>query len=406
MATAGLSVEASPSAAGPAALEPAFPSVLQAVKIDEQQLSAVTTYTSPSFRRGKYWKIGFSIRRRVGAVDQALMTLVGLAGGTSYSSEAQTTIWTTGAVVGGGVATGTTGWQLNTFGPVAEANGFVDIRPIPGGAGTGQRVGEWVTYIKEGGAGRVRFLSTGEVDNEQDDVTAIHLAFAGAFTGDVLIWGIPLFNVDVTFIGDSITDGFGSTLGDGYRRGLSVLRPGWLSAGPVDDWAHLSPINHPEAIRYHDGVDGQTTQNVIAGWTPGGAFPVIPNLTTLWGLYGSPVCFLMLGVAQALLSPISQVAFCANMQAIVDTIRGLTPNVRIFVGGPTNLPTGAAAGDKALVNQYRLFLPSAMGNRPQVHYVPMPVLPDADFSDLSHPNDAGYAVITSTFNAAVTAAGL
>lgn len=197
-------------------------------------------------------------------------------------------------------------------------------------------------------------------------------------------------------VGDSITHGFqtGGPIAPGWRGALFAARPSWLSVGSQDDTLTISPT----ASRYHCGIDGQTTQQVIA------AMPANWAATAR----KPDIVFLMLGIAQGVVSPISDVDYAANMATILNFMISQNPRLKIFLSGITNFPTTLGQPDLvALVHSYQAKLPALVAARAaNVILVPETFMADDKYSDTDHPNDAGYAIMATTRINAATAAGL
>ncbi len=204
----------------------------------------------------------------------------------------------------------------------------------------------------------------------------------------------PQFSKIVMDVGDSITHGYQTAgpVAPGWRGPLGAARPSWLSVGSQDDTLSISPTGS----RYHCGIDGQLTTQVISAMTTDWAIPRKPDIV-----------FLMLGVAQAVLVPISNAAYAANMATIMDFYIAQNPRVVIFLSGLTNFPSTQDPALVAIVAGYASMLPALQAARSaNVILVSETVMADDKFSDTTHPNTAGYAIMATTRINAAAAAGL
>jgi lysophospholipase L1-like esterase len=169
-------------------------------------------------------------------------------------------------------------------------------------------------------------------------------------------------------LGDSITRGYASTTGAGYRSRLWDRTAG-QSPYRIDFVGSQHSGALPDAD--HDGHDGYAIDQIRAG-VDGWLMEARPDL-------------IILGVGVNDLDRGSDPTGAADQLAeLVDRIHARQPQARILLVGL--IPTTGGLRDQVAVYNARA---AALG-RPWVRYVSAPALEAGEMADRVHPNDAGY----------------
>ncbi len=186
-------------------------------------------------------------------------------------------------------------------------------------------------------------------------------------------------------VGDSITDGYKSTTGNGYRgplydelvsQGNALDMVGSRRAGTMSD-----PDN--------EGHSGDKIGD-IASLITASLNTYQPNLVTL-----------LIGVND--LNGNYEVATAPDrLASLIDQILAADPTVTLLVG---QLPVNSNATTQSRITTYNSKIPGIVQTRvnagSHVYTVSMSSLTTADLSDGLHPNDGGYKKMADTWDAAI-----
>ncbi|MGW3321128.1 GDSL-type esterase/lipase family protein [Streptomyces virginiae] len=169
-------------------------------------------------------------------------------------------------------------------------------------------------------------------------------------------------------LGDSITSGYRSTTGAGYRSRLWDRTTG-QSRYRIDLVGTLHSGVLPDAD--HDGHDGYAIAQIRAG-IDGWLMAAQPDV-------------IILGVGVNDLDRGTDPAVAANQLAgLVDRIHARQPHARVLLVGV--IPTTGGLRDQVAAYNAR----AASLGRPWVRYISAPALETGEMADRVHPSDAGY----------------
>jgi lysophospholipase L1-like esterase len=191
----------------------------------------------------------------------------------------------------------------------------------------------------------------------------------------------------VMLLGDSITDGDGSSHGAGYRR---ELREALLAAGQEFEFVG-SLGNGVVTDPPHEGHSGWEIADVagqVAGWLR---------------LWRPDVVLLHLGTND-LDRDVDVAGAPGRLGALVDTILHTLPAPTVFVSSLVRVESEAVQGR---VDRFNAAIPELVASRARaghdVRFVDMSgLLTLADLVDDLHPNDHGYAKIAGAWFTALT----
>ncbi|MGX2998745.1 SGNH/GDSL hydrolase family protein [Streptomyces sp. JNUCC 64] len=199
-------------------------------------------------------------------------------------------------------------------------------------------------------------------------------------------WNVP--RLTVMPLGDSITQGVGSSTGDGYR---AALRDGLAEhATEVDFVGSLRHGTHPDPD--HEGHSGYRIDQIAAGIGP-------------WLLAAAPnVVTLHLGSNDV--NRDHQVAGAPERLAgLIDQLTTAAPDLTVLVAP---LVPNSRPGVAPRVAAFNRELPRIVGERrdrgAKVVLVDFDALDDGDLKDGLHPNDSGYRKMARAFQAGVARA--
>ncbi|MGW1277814.1 FG-GAP-like repeat-containing protein [Streptomyces tsukubensis] len=224
-------------------------------------------------------------------------------------------------------------------------------------------------------------------DGDPSPLTTVNALNAYTYHGDTPgmggtqpVWQVP--RLAVMPLGDSITQGVGSSHGNGYRDYLRSLLQG--RAGILDFVGSLAHGNGPDS--QHEGHSGFLIEQVAAdveSWL----YAAKPNVVTLH--LGSNDINRNHEVATA----------PARLGALMDRILAAAPDVTVLVAGivPNYRP-----GVSARVEAFNSALPGLVAARQaqgrKVFQVNIPTLKTHDLPDGLHPNDNGYKKMARAFS--------
>ncbi|MFD5553587.1 GDSL-type esterase/lipase family protein [Streptomyces sp. NPDC127068] len=199
-------------------------------------------------------------------------------------------------------------------------------------------------------------------------------------------WRVP--RLAVMPLGDSITQGVGSSTGNGYRAELREALH--RHATTVDFVGSLRHGTHADAE--HEGHSGFRIDQIAAGIGPW-LLAARPNVVTLH--LGSNDINRDYHVAGA----------PARLAELIDQILTAAPDVTVLVAP---IVPNSRAGAQPRVDAFNRALPRIVGERRlkghKVRLVDFGALDNADLADGLHPNDSGYQKMADAFYAGLTGA--
>ncbi|MFE9661088.1 GDSL-type esterase/lipase family protein, partial [Streptomyces sp. NPDC005955] len=199
-------------------------------------------------------------------------------------------------------------------------------------------------------------------------------------------WRVP--RLAVMPLGDSITQGVGSSAGNGYRAELRNLLN--RHATTVDFVGSLRHGTHADAE--HEGHSGFRIDQIAAGIGPW-LLAARPNVVTLH--LGSNDINRDYHVAGA----------PARLAELIDQIVTAAPDVTVLVAP---IVPNSRAGAQPRVDAFNRALPQLVHERQtkghKVRLVDFGALNNADLADGLHPNDSGYQKMAEAFYAGLTGA--
>jgi len=188
-------------------------------------------------------------------------------------------------------------------------------------------------------------------------------------------------------LGDSITLGYPDNVG-GWRKPVIAEHPLLSSVG-----TQLDSTGIP-ASQKHEGFGGRNSGSALAG------------VASWYGAWPASIVLLQLGTNDLTGYPAplyTEAQYATQMRGVVDIIRGINANVRIFIGKLPYPKLGVYP--VSVIDSYRAALSAAVAGVANLSEVDFPQLPDSGFADALHPNAAGYAAMAVTWSAALSAAG-
>ncbi|KAJ6490824.1 SGNH hydrolase-type esterase domain-containing protein, partial [Mycena sanguinolenta] len=197
--------------------------------------------------------------------------------------------------------------------------------------------------------------------------------------------------------GDSITFGFQSTTGDGYRLDLEnmIITPPW-AGGTV-----VSRQDDPTIIEYIGSVDSGTMPNPENEGHSGAEINTISGFV-LPDLSQNPnVVFLLAGTND--INNGDDIADApTRLMALVDAITSALPTAAVLVG---TLPLNGNAAIEAEVETFNYNITQSLLRRAadgvRVYPVPMENIGPSDMADGLHPNDEGYQIMANCWFSAL-----
>jgi hypothetical protein len=223
-------------------------------------------------------------------------------------------------------------------------------------------------------------------------------------------------------LGDSITDGFQSVQGGGYR---SVLYTQLKNAGYSFTFVGSATDNSgplPAGEQHHEGHSGYVIQSrdpSDPNPTGSGRSGILDNLNTYIGASGAAPDYilLMIGTNDVDLNYFpgspqgseqgNRLATLIN--AISNKTTGLRPSAHLIVAELT--PTGSSS-ENVLISDFNTYVASdvaaaqSLGENVSLVDMYSALNPATDLADSLHPNDSGYAKMASVWTKGIEAAAV
>ncbi len=194
-------------------------------------------------------------------------------------------------------------------------------------------------------------------------------------------WTWTTVDVRLMPLGDSITSGFRSSNGSGYRGPLFAdlePRPGNLDlVGDLSDGSVADP--------QHEGHSGWTIDQ-IAGVTASSLQRSRPNVVAL--LAGTNDLGSQIDVPNA----------PRRLLALVDRILATDPEIQVLVG---IIPVSSNGGLQARITAFNDAVIDGLATRSRVEPVDTSLLTLSDMADPLHPNDSGYRKLSDAFSSSL-----
>ena len=189
-------------------------------------------------------------------------------------------------------------------------------------------------------------------------------------------------------IGDSVTSGYKSSTGDGYREDLKV---GLTGTGSLVNFVG-SLISGTMSNGQNEGHSGYRIDQIAS------------IITSLVQRYQPNVVPLLIGTND--LGQNYNVSTAPNrLMSLIDQILAAQPDAVVLVG---SLPPSSDAAMETRVTTYNAAVKSVVASEQQagkhVGFADLGALTLADMSDSLHPNDAGYQLVANAFAASIQTA--
>ncbi|KZV72072.1 carbohydrate esterase family 3 protein [Peniophora sp. CONT] len=198
---------------------------------------------------------------------------------------------------------------------------------------------------------------------------------------------VAAWNVTVLPLGDSITYGWQSTDGNGYREGLLELIK--VDGNTVDYIGSIQAGSMTD--NWNDGYIGCTIDQISTSGIP--ALKMVPQVVLL--LAGTNDINYQEDLSNA----------PARLNTLIDEVFSYTPKATILV---SDIPLIVDATLEPLVKTYNAGVLSLVNNRiaagQKLVHVSLDALTTSQMADELHPNDEGYQVLAKAWYAGVQAA--